>query len=475
MHERFPDVTFDCTVKVEHVPRGTPTSGRSSPTPGCLFVVSAFESVERRDARARLDKGHTAADAAERRRAPARRGHRRAAVVPAVHAVDHPRRRRRVARLRRTSTTWSAASTRCSTRPAAPPAGFAAARLIPTSSPHLGPWDDGTARRTRGGRRPGGRRAAAARSRRSWSDARTATPATATYAAVRAAAGAPPVDLTQRHRRTPAPQRELVLLRRAHRAPVAAVRRHRGVVPKSLLAPVQAHALAPVLAPVQARAPEQRCACGGATERRWMSHGSRMVGSCPPLSSTSAWRPRSRDALRNHAAESGVSLNAFAVQALAAAAGPEFLRDVRAGGTPSSVGDERRVLERPAADRDAPDRHAVRRATGSTGWAGRRRRGSSKAARTTTGYGPGTSAASGSWPRWPGSVPPEDVEGGAGAEPRDVLVGHRVRRRRSRRWCRRRGAARTVTGRARREVGEPDDVDGVVDRARARSRRGWRT
>ena len=55
---------------------------------------------------------------------------------------------------------------------------------------------------------------------------------------------------------------------------------------------------------------------------------------------------------------------------------------------------------------DAPDRHAVRAATGSTGWAGRRRRGSSKAARTTTGYGPGTSAAKRSWPRWPGSARP---------------------------------------------------------------------
>ena len=40
--------------------------------------------------------------------------------------------------------------------------------------------------------------------------------------------------------------------------------------------------------------------------------------------------------------------------ALAAAAGPEFLREVRAGGTPSSVGHERRVLERPSADRMHP-------------------------------------------------------------------------------------------------------------------------
>lgn len=58
--------------------------------------------------------------------------------------------------------------------------------------------------------------------------------------------------------------------------------------------------------------------------------------------------PALRDALRVHAAESGISLNAFAVQALAAAAGPEFLRDVRAGGKPASVTDERRALERPA-------------------------------------------------------------------------------------------------------------------------------
>jgi len=40
-------------------------------------------------------------------------------------------------------------------------------------------------------------------------------------------------------------------------------------------------------------------------------------------------------------------LNAFAVQAFAAAAGPEFLRDVRAGGAPTTVRDERRVLVRP--------------------------------------------------------------------------------------------------------------------------------
>lgn len=56
--------------------------------------------------------------------------------------------------------------------------------------------------------------------------------------------------------------------------------------------------------------------------------------------------PALHDALKLQAAASGVSLNTFAVQALAAAAGPEFLRDVRAGGTPATPADEKRVLVR---------------------------------------------------------------------------------------------------------------------------------
>ena len=92
---------------------------------------------------------------------------------------------------------------------------------------------------------------------------------------------------SRRHRRTPAPHRELVLLAAAHRAPVAAVRRHRGVVPKSLLAPVQAHALAPGACASASTVCGTTARVGGATERRWMSQSSRMVGSCPPLSSSS--------------------------------------------------------------------------------------------------------------------------------------------------------------------------------------------
>jgi hypothetical protein len=61
-HARFPQLTFDCTVKVEHVLRHD-TVWPELADAGCLFVVSAFESVD--DAvLARLDKGHTTADAA---------------------------------------------------------------------------------------------------------------------------------------------------------------------------------------------------------------------------------------------------------------------------------------------------------------------------------------------------------------------------------------------------------------------------
>jgi radical SAM superfamily enzyme YgiQ (UPF0313 family) len=62
MHERFPEVTFDCTVKVEHIlefPQLWPELAGC----GCLFVVSALESVND-EILVRLDKGHTTRDAA---------------------------------------------------------------------------------------------------------------------------------------------------------------------------------------------------------------------------------------------------------------------------------------------------------------------------------------------------------------------------------------------------------------------------
>jgi radical SAM superfamily enzyme YgiQ (UPF0313 family) len=61
MHARFPALTFDCTTKVEHVLRHGVWDELAAS--GCLFVVSAFESVND-EILVRLDKGHTAADAA---------------------------------------------------------------------------------------------------------------------------------------------------------------------------------------------------------------------------------------------------------------------------------------------------------------------------------------------------------------------------------------------------------------------------
>jgi radical SAM superfamily enzyme YgiQ (UPF0313 family) len=62
VHERFPELTFDCTTKVEHILRHADLWPELAAS-GCLFVVSAFESVD--DAVLELlDKGHTTAEAA---------------------------------------------------------------------------------------------------------------------------------------------------------------------------------------------------------------------------------------------------------------------------------------------------------------------------------------------------------------------------------------------------------------------------
>ena len=62
VHQRFPELTFDCTTKVEHILRHADLWPELAAC-GCLFVVSAFESVD--DAVLDLlDKGHTTAEAA---------------------------------------------------------------------------------------------------------------------------------------------------------------------------------------------------------------------------------------------------------------------------------------------------------------------------------------------------------------------------------------------------------------------------
>src|SRR5271170_3968516 len=61
LHERFPTLTFDCTTKVEHVLEHADV-WKEVAAAGCLFVVSALESANDQIL-ARLDKGHTAAEA----------------------------------------------------------------------------------------------------------------------------------------------------------------------------------------------------------------------------------------------------------------------------------------------------------------------------------------------------------------------------------------------------------------------------
>jgi radical SAM superfamily enzyme YgiQ (UPF0313 family) len=62
VHAAFPDLSFDCTAKVEHILRHRDLWGELASS-GCLFVVSAVESLNE-GVLATLDKGHTAADAA---------------------------------------------------------------------------------------------------------------------------------------------------------------------------------------------------------------------------------------------------------------------------------------------------------------------------------------------------------------------------------------------------------------------------
>jgi len=60
VHETHPDVTYDVTIKIEHLLRHRDLLPRLSET-GCAFVTSAVESLDDR-VLALLDKGHTRAD-----------------------------------------------------------------------------------------------------------------------------------------------------------------------------------------------------------------------------------------------------------------------------------------------------------------------------------------------------------------------------------------------------------------------------
>jgi radical SAM superfamily enzyme YgiQ (UPF0313 family) len=61
VHERFPELTFDCTTKAEHVLEHAELWPELAES-GCLFVICALEIVND-EILVRLDKGHTTADA----------------------------------------------------------------------------------------------------------------------------------------------------------------------------------------------------------------------------------------------------------------------------------------------------------------------------------------------------------------------------------------------------------------------------
>jgi len=61
LHQRCPELTFDCTTKVEHVLEHADVWAKMAAA-GCLFVVCALESVND-EILDRLDKGHTTAEA----------------------------------------------------------------------------------------------------------------------------------------------------------------------------------------------------------------------------------------------------------------------------------------------------------------------------------------------------------------------------------------------------------------------------
>ena len=60
MHREFPGLTYDATIKIEHL-RGKPELLPRLKKTGCLFVTSAVESVDD-GVLEKLDKGHTRAD-----------------------------------------------------------------------------------------------------------------------------------------------------------------------------------------------------------------------------------------------------------------------------------------------------------------------------------------------------------------------------------------------------------------------------
>ena len=72
LHAAHPAVTYDVTIKIEHLLQPSRRCCRGCATTGCLFVTSAVESLDDR-VLTLLDKGHTRAGFPRRGRAVPRR------------------------------------------------------------------------------------------------------------------------------------------------------------------------------------------------------------------------------------------------------------------------------------------------------------------------------------------------------------------------------------------------------------------
>jgi radical SAM superfamily enzyme YgiQ (UPF0313 family) len=193
LHERFPTVTWDCTTKVEHILRHADRWPEFAAA-GCLFVVSAFESLNNMILE-RLDKGHTASDAA------------RAVELLRAAAID-------VRPSFLPFTPWTTRADiielldfayRQDLVSSIDPVQYTIRLLLPRGSllldhpdlaPHLGPWDDARLTYEWSASEPG--IDALQRSLAALVEASAAAgddPLT-TYAKIRLACGAPPVDLS---------------------------------------------------------------------------------------------------------------------------------------------------------------------------------------------------------------------------------------------------------------------------------------
>jgi hypothetical protein len=194
MHARFPQLTFDCTVKVEHVLRHDDLWPELAEA-GCIFVVSAFESVNDVILE-RLDKGHTAAEAAE------------AVTLLRSFGID-------VRPSFLPFTPWTSAHDVIALLDfvhdhdligSVDPVQFSIRLLLPRGSllldhpdlaPYLGPWDDDRLTYTWQSADPAVDALQQEIAAIVEAGADADEPATATYARLRAAAGAPPVEITQ--------------------------------------------------------------------------------------------------------------------------------------------------------------------------------------------------------------------------------------------------------------------------------------